>query len=158
MSGRYAIGFLFVTIPPDKVDVNVHPTKSEVRFQENSLVYSLVRSTIKHRLLRENLIPQLTVPQGEEIGGPKPEDGPQKPLETPGLFTSPRRELAEQTVAPWERGELADPFWRTPAGVPVPGANPTKPTPPAPLPEGKGRKRGFALSPLGRGWRRFAAG
>ena len=39
-----------------------------MRFQENSLVYGLVRSTIKHRLLRENLIPQLTVPQGEEVG------------------------------------------------------------------------------------------
>src|SRR3954464_674654 len=73
MTGRYAIGFLFLTVPPDKVDVNVHPTKSEVRFQENSLVYSLVRGTIKHRLLRENLIPQLTVPQGEEVGAPPSE-------------------------------------------------------------------------------------
>ena len=44
MTGRYAVGFLFLTLPPDKVDVNVHPTKAEVRFQENSLVYSLVRS------------------------------------------------------------------------------------------------------------------
>ncbi|MBP3959205.1 DNA mismatch repair endonuclease MutL [Gemmata sp. G18] len=112
MSGRYAIGFLFLTVPPDKVDVNVHPTKSEVRFQENSLIYSLVRSTIKHRLLKENLVPHLTVPQGEEIGGPEP-----APVEAPTLFTSPRRELAEQTLAPWERGEIADPFWRTPAGV-----------------------------------------
>jgi DNA mismatch repair protein MutL len=68
MSGRYAVGFLFLTIPPEQVDVNVHPTKAEVRFQENSLVYSLVRSTIKRRLLRENLIPHLTPPQGQEMG------------------------------------------------------------------------------------------
>jgi DNA mismatch repair protein MutL len=167
MTGRYAIGFLYLTIPPDKVDVNVHPTKAEVRFQENSLVYSLVRSTIKHRLLRENLIPQLTVPQGIENGGQRTEpqshrateDREQKPAEG-GLFVSPRRELAEQTLAPWERGEAADPFWRTPApvrGEPNPAAPlPTekggeisafdffapapKPTPPAPLPEGKGEK------------------
>ncbi|HEY1189614.1 MAG TPA: DNA mismatch repair protein MutL, partial [Gemmata sp.] len=118
MSGRYAIGFLFLTVPPDKIDVNVHPTKSEVRFQENSLVYSLVRATIKQRLLKENLVPHLTVPQGEEIGAPEPEPR----VEVPSLFTSPRRELAEQTLAPWERGEIADPFWRTPAGVQTRGA------------------------------------
>jgi DNA mismatch repair protein MutL len=125
MSGRYAIGFLYLTIPPDKVDVNVHPTKAEVRFQENSLVYGLVRSTIKHRLLRENLIPQLTVPQGQEQGvrgegsgvREEVEAREQKTAESGGLFTSPRRERAEQTVAPWERGELADPFWRKPAPV-----------------------------------------
>ncbi|MBN9121787.1 MAG: DNA mismatch repair endonuclease MutL, partial [Planctomycetes bacterium] len=161
MSGRYAIGFLYLTIPPDKVDVNVHPTKAEVRFQENSLVYSLVRSTIKHRLLRENLIPQLTVPQGEEVGARNQESGgrDQEPMPVPTLFTSPRRELAEQTLAPWERGEAADPFWRTPAPVrgAEPGAAPLeekaeneapafdifapplkKPNPPSPFPKKEG--------------------
>ncbi len=114
MSGRYAIGFLFLMVPPDRVDVNVHPTKAEVRFQENSLIYSLVRSTIKHRLLKENLVPQLSVPQGQEVGGEsRPEAGTQ---EGEGLF-SPRRELAERTFAPWERGEAADPLWREPARV-----------------------------------------
>ncbi len=115
MSGRYAIGFLYLTIPPDKVDVNVHPTKAEVRFQENSLVYSLVRSTIKHRLLKENLVPHLTVPQGQEPGNRGQESGDKE--QGAGLFASPRRELAEQTLAPWERGAVADPLWRTPAPV-----------------------------------------
>ena len=66
MTGRYAVGFLFLTLPPDKVDVNVHPTKAEVRFQENSLIYSLVRSAVKTRLLSENLVPRLTVPAGQD--------------------------------------------------------------------------------------------
>ncbi|MBM3978880.1 MAG: DNA mismatch repair endonuclease MutL [Planctomycetes bacterium] len=137
MSGRYAIGFLFLTVPPDKIDVNVHPTKSEVRFQENSLVYSLVRGTVKHRLLRENLIPHLTAPQGEEIGGPGAEVKESKTEEGAGLFASPRRELAERTLAPWERGETADPLWREPARV-----TREEPTPPAPLPSGRGEKAG----------------
>jgi DNA mismatch repair protein MutL len=113
MSGRYAIGFLFLTVPPDKIDVNVHPTKAEVRFQENSLVYSLVRATVKGRLLKENLIPYLTPPVGED-----PDAAPKTDAEPDaGLFASPRREIAEQTLAPWERGEAADPLWRVPNGV-----------------------------------------
>jgi DNA mismatch repair protein MutL len=139
MSGRSAVGFLFLTVPPDKVDVNVHPTKAEVRFQENSLIYSLVRSAVKGRLLKENLVPRLSIPVGEEPG-PKesepavgtrtdtPSERTQEPPR-PSLFSgrfsrpeptmwfpaslasgpgvplgdhSPRREVAEQTVAPWE--------------------------------------------------------
>src|SRR5579883_644308 len=153
MTGRYAIGFLFLAIPPEKVDVNVHPTKAEVRFQENSLVYSLVRSTIKHRVLKENLVPQLTVPQGQEVGGARSqesgvgnqeigdrgqesgvkeqrtEDRGQRTEDNSGGLFSPRRELAERTFAPWERGELADPSWRIPAPVTSPTLTPAEEEP-----------------------------
>ncbi|MBA4190691.1 MAG: DNA mismatch repair protein MutL [Planctomycetaceae bacterium] len=158
MSGRYSIGFVFLTIPPDKVDVNVHPTKSEVRFQENSLIYSMVRSAVKTRLLKENLIPHLTAPQGEALGYEEPESvirsrdplepglftqptreadlGPQRPLGVPAH--SPRQDLASRTVAPWEmdRGTmLANPELRR-AGDVSPPVEPREPdlgglTPPA---------------------------
>lgn len=122
MTGRYAIGFLFLKVPPDKIDVNVHPTKSEVRFQENSLVYSLVRSTVKSRLLRENLIPQLSIPPDEPRDGsprvePDEREEPRWNLIPPrevvptldaSMFApmpSPRQEEAERTVAPWEQPE-----------------------------------------------------
>ena len=103
MSGRYAVGFLFLTLPPDKLDVNVHPTKAEVRFQENSLVYSLVRSAVKARLAKENLVPTLTVPDGVP-DAPEPEPVP------PPLFASPRQELADRTVAPWEMPPVHQPL------------------------------------------------
>lgn len=141
MSGRYAIGFLFLTVPPDRVDVNVHPTKAEVRFQENSLVYSLVRSTVKHRLLKENLVPQLSAPQGQEPGGRSPES--EVSGQPGGGLFSPRRELAEQTLAPWERGEAADPLWRERARV---AADPT-PQPPPPPVEGEEAPAPFQTAP-----------
>ena len=115
MTGRYAVGFLFLTVPPDAVDVNVHPTKAEVRFRDGSLVYSLVRSAVKTRLMKANLIPQLQAPtvieprsaaEDERERRPFPVPPPDWPMRpgsapTPNLF-SPRRDAAEQTVAPWE--------------------------------------------------------
>jgi DNA mismatch repair protein MutL len=101
MTGRYAVGFLFLSVPPDSVDVNVHPTKSEVRFRENSLLYSLVRGTVKARLLKENLVPQLQVPEQAGTGEAWQLSAPARPA-AESLF-SPRREAAERVPAPWEQ-------------------------------------------------------
>ncbi len=62
MSGRHPIGFLFLTVPANEIDVNVHPTKAEVKFRENATVFSLIRAAVKERLLRENLVPRATMP------------------------------------------------------------------------------------------------
>jgi DNA mismatch repair protein MutL len=62
MTGRYPVGFLFLTVPPDKVDVNVHPSKAEVRFRESNTVFGLVRNAVKARLLRENMVATVSLP------------------------------------------------------------------------------------------------
>ena len=49
---------LFLEIPPDRVDVNVHPTKAEVRFREQSLVHELVRRSVSDALGR-GAVPEL---------------------------------------------------------------------------------------------------
>ena len=126
MTGRYAIGFLFLTVPPDQVDVNVHPTKSEVRFQENSLIYSLVRATVKGRLLRENLIPTLTMPLGQEVG-----ERSSEPEELRGFTFSPPPPVQERL--PFENLPLpASPFALSPpppVQARLPFAPPTEPEP-----------------------------
>ncbi|MDO4557986.1 MAG: DNA mismatch repair endonuclease MutL, partial [Planctomycetia bacterium] len=57
--GRCPIAFLWLEIPFDRVDVNVHPTKLEVRFQDSGRVYSLILSAIRTQFLRTNLIKRL---------------------------------------------------------------------------------------------------
>ncbi|MCA9079526.1 MAG: DNA mismatch repair endonuclease MutL, partial [Planctomycetaceae bacterium] len=42
MVGRHPVAFLFLELSPDQVDVNVHPTKAEVRFQDSQTLYRLV--------------------------------------------------------------------------------------------------------------------
>lgn len=62
MTGRFPVTFLFLEMPPDMVDVNVHPTKSEVRFREGQFLYSMFLRTIRDRLTAENLTHRLQVP------------------------------------------------------------------------------------------------
>src|SRR5262249_52616737 len=63
MTGRYAVSFLFLEMLPDLVDVNVHPTKAEVRFRDSQSLFHLVLTSIRSRLTEANLMPKLQAPQ-----------------------------------------------------------------------------------------------
>jgi DNA mismatch repair protein MutL len=125
MTGRYAVTFLFLDVPPDQVDVNVHPTKCEVRFRDSQALHHLVFSTIRQRLHAENLTARLQLPSTM-----KPTDA----LGTPtvaNLFNAP------QPVPPFEM-----PPWSLPSA----------PSPPTPLPRVQGRgEPDNPLAPEGRG-------
>jgi DNA mismatch repair protein MutL len=62
LSGRQPIVFLQFDVPPDAVDVNVHPAKMEVRFREPSRLYRLVLSALRTRFLAEDMTARLKPP------------------------------------------------------------------------------------------------
>ena len=59
MVGRYPIVVLFLQMPSEAVDVNVHPAKAEVRFRENDRVFSLVQRSVRRALLAHSPVPDL---------------------------------------------------------------------------------------------------
>ncbi|MCD7716547.1 MAG: DNA mismatch repair endonuclease MutL [Lachnospiraceae bacterium] len=61
MSHRYPLTVLTLDIDTDQVDVNVHPTKMEVRFADQSFVYDQVYNVVKEGLLHRELIPEFTI-------------------------------------------------------------------------------------------------
>jgi DNA mismatch repair protein MutL len=64
LHGRYPIGFLRFDMPPETVDVNVHPTKLEVRFQDSGRMYSQLLGTIRKKFLATDLTARIHAPQG----------------------------------------------------------------------------------------------
>ena len=55
--------FLYLTIDPKKIDVNVHPTKTEIKFEEDKHIYMIILSAIKQTLGKHNVMPTLDFDQ-----------------------------------------------------------------------------------------------
>ncbi|MCK0160173.1 DNA mismatch repair endonuclease MutL [Allomuricauda sp. F6463D] len=51
--------FLFLEVDPSSIDINIHPTKTEVKFDDENTLYAILRSTIKHSLGQFNVAPVL---------------------------------------------------------------------------------------------------
>jgi len=58
---------LFMELDPKRVDVNVHPTKQEVKFEDDRLMYSYLNSAVKHALARYNIAPSIDFSLSPEI-------------------------------------------------------------------------------------------
>ncbi len=65
MVGRSPVAFLYLDIPPEEVDVNVHPTKIEVRFRDGHRLYSQMLATVRQTFLKSDLHSRLQVPREE---------------------------------------------------------------------------------------------
>lgn len=64
--GRFPVAFLFLAVPADKLDVNIHPTKREIRFDDNAEIEDFVKEAIIRSLQGKDAIPSIhkdTVPE-----------------------------------------------------------------------------------------------
>lgn len=59
MNGRYPLAVLMIEIAPHEVDVNVHPTKAEVRFRDAHAVFSTVQRAVREAVVRTADAPQM---------------------------------------------------------------------------------------------------
>ncbi|NGM66631.1 DNA mismatch repair endonuclease MutL [Sphingobacterium sp. SGR-19] len=58
-SDTYPLYVLFIEIDPSKIDINVHPTKTEIKYEDDKAMYAILRSTVKRSLGRYNITPTL---------------------------------------------------------------------------------------------------
>ncbi|WP_312556822.1 DNA mismatch repair endonuclease MutL [Empedobacter brevis] len=55
--------FLYLEIDPSKIDINIHPTKTEIKFEDEALIFTILRAAVKHALGQFNVIPSLDFEQ-----------------------------------------------------------------------------------------------
>ncbi len=103
MVGRYPMAALFIEIPPESVDVNVHPAKSEVRFRQRDRVFADVQRAVRRALLAHTPVPEMntqlrwTPPRGGETA-PTPDPAWDMPRQPDG--TRPGHAFPEHPPGP----------------------------------------------------------
>ncbi len=79
--------FLFVDIAPDEIDVNVHPTKTEIKFRNDHNVALIVESSVKYSIGSFNIAPSIDFDVEQSINIPLHD--PKRPLKIPGITINP---------------------------------------------------------------------
>lgn len=82
----YPAYFIFVEIDPSEIDINIHPTKTEIKFKDEKLVYAVLNSTVKRALGRFNLTPSLDFERETSFDFP---DRPQGEVTPPTIKVNP---------------------------------------------------------------------
>lgn len=58
--------FLYLEIDPTKIDINIHPTKTEIKFEDEYAIFAVLRSAVKHSLGQFNIMPSLDFEQNPD--------------------------------------------------------------------------------------------
>ncbi|TDS10380.1 DNA mismatch repair endonuclease MutL [Sphingobacterium paludis] len=62
-SETFPLYVLFIDIDPAKIDINVHPTKTEIKYEDDKAIYAILRSALKRSIGRYNIAPTLDFDQ-----------------------------------------------------------------------------------------------
>lgn len=62
--------FLYLQVPPNTIDINIHPTKTEIKFDDEQALYAILRASIKHSLGQFNVAPVLDFERDSNLDTP----------------------------------------------------------------------------------------
>lgn len=99
-SDAYPFYVLFLDIDPMRIDINVHPTKQEIKFDDEKLVYNYLKVTVRHALGSHNITPTLDFEQEPAFQT--------SPTRTPSLRPSPERPASVGDYRPQHERDTDD--------------------------------------------------
>lgn len=116
---------LYIDLDPSQIDINVHPTKQEIKFEDEKIVYAFVQSAVKHALAQFSVAPSLDfslnadIQQLEAVNKPFTENE-QQTASSSSLYKTFTQKHQAHAIEPNERSELRhwkDFFTATKEGV-----------------------------------------
>ena len=102
---------LFIDLDPSVIDINVHPTKQEIKFEDEKIVYAFIQAAVKHSLAQFSIAPSLDFTLNPEIQGLDAINKPftnrqQEAATSSGLYNTFSQKGQAHLIDPSEKSEL----------------------------------------------------
>lgn len=110
-SGVYPTYFLYLNVPTKSIDINIHPTKTEIKFDDEKTLYAILRSTIKHSLGQYNVAPVLDFDKDASMDTPydfKEKTAPKPTITVDRNFNPFKTEEQKSIQFPFKRNQQND--------------------------------------------------
>ena len=94
--------FIYLKVDPAKIDVNVHPTKQEIKFEEERLIYNYIKVAVRHALGKHNLTPTLDFEASNYNAGGMSQVGQSEAGKTPEEYQKQYNAREKENIRNWE--------------------------------------------------------
>ncbi|SFN57204.1 DNA mismatch repair protein MutL [Paenimyroides ummariense] len=110
--GTHPSYFLYLTLPPNSIDINIHPTKTEIKFDDEQALYAILRATIKHSLGQFNVSPVLDFQKDGDLEVPYSYEGTKstEPTVEVDAFFNPFESMKSGSSLAGQMGSGFNPF------------------------------------------------
>lgn len=105
--GKYPCYFLNLEVDPKSIDINIHPTKTEIKFDDEQTIYAILRAAVKHSLGQFSIAPVLDFDRDKNLDTPYGFEGGQTAL--------PKVEV-DRAFNPFSNPNQSAPSYSKPAG------------------------------------------
>ncbi len=100
--------FLYLSVPPNTIDINIHPTKTEIKFDDEHALYAILRASIKHSLGQFNVAPVLDFDRDSNLDTPyhyKDLSGEVPSIQVDGTFNPFSNETPSKQFSSYKKPE-----------------------------------------------------
>ena len=126
--------FLHLEIDPKHIDINIHPTKTEIKFDNDQAIYALLRSAIKHSLGQFHVLPSIdfSLDEQNEVPYSYKDKEAQTPVYhvdrnfNPFKMDTPTPEAPKQAPTPYLKGQPSPQWEQLYTGIPSKANAPTE--------------------------------
>ena len=126
--------FLHLEIDPKHIDINIHPTKTEIKFDNDQAIYALLRSAIKHSLGQFHVLPSIdfSLDEQNEVPYSYKDKEAQTPVYhvdrnfNPFKMDTPTPEAPKQAPTPYPKGQPSPQWEQLYTGIPSKANVPTE--------------------------------